>query len=273
MNTLARSLDALLGPSIKKRGRKRDIAPVEGGDDGRDLTPQVSRKRRRITTAAGDDAGYEQNVSTSVISSSATTISRMRLFARPIKQMKRRAVKQQPVKVLNFSRLGFCTLPPTINSLITELRRCARGVDTIPEALKTHVLDGDPDLDSDDDVWQTDTPLLPENIHLRPTMDRDSELRWSRTPSQTPGLLPPQAAASLSEAHDRPVLFPQVEMIVEQARECSENNDFEAGWNSHVNGPLLLLACHISRHHGQVKSVNLTSARPLAQSEPGSGGR
>jgi len=271
MNTLARSLDALLGPSIKKRGRKRDIAPVEGGDDGRDITPQVSRKRRRITTAAGDDAGYEQSVSTSVISSSATTISRMRLFARPIKQMKRRAVKQQPVKVLNFSRLGFCTLPPTINSLITEIRRCARGVDTIPEALKTHVLDGDPDLDSDDDVWQTDTPLLPENIHLRPTMDRDSELRWSRTPSQTPGLLPPQAAASLSEAHDRPVLFPQVEMIVEQARECSENNDFEAGWNSHVNGPLLLLACHISRHHGQVKSVNLTSARPLAQSEPDNG--
>ena len=74
MNTLARSLDALLGPSIKKRGRKRDIAPVEGGDDGRDITPQVSRKRRRITTAAGDDAGYEQSVSTSVISSSATAL-------------------------------------------------------------------------------------------------------------------------------------------------------------------------------------------------------
>jgi hypothetical protein len=60
-------------------------------------------------------------------------------------------------------------------------------------------------------------------------------------------------------------------MIIEQARECSENNDVEAGWNSHVNGPLLLLACHISRHHGQVKSVNLTSARPLAQPEPDNG--
>ena len=165
MNTLSRSLDALLGPAINKRGRKREIAPVQGGDDGPESIPQVSRKRRRITTAAGDDAGYEQSASTSPIASSASTLSRMRLFARPIKQMKRRSVKQQPVKVLNFSRLGFCTLPPTINSLVTEIRKCAKGIDTIPEALKTQVLDEDPDLDSDDDVWQTSTPLLPENIN------------------------------------------------------------------------------------------------------------
>lgn len=265
MNTLARSLDALLGPASNKRGRKREVAPVEGGDGDREITPPISRKRRRITTAAGDDAGYEQSISTSAIASSASTISRMRLFARPIKQMKRRAVKQQPVKVLNFSRLGFCTLPPTINSLVTEIRRCAKGIDTIPEALKTHVLDQDPDLDSDDDVWQTDTPLLPENIHLRATLDRDSELRWSRTPSQTPGLLPLRTGPSLSEAHDRPILFPHVEVTVEQARECSANNDIEAGWDSLVNGPLLVLACYVSRHHGQVNSTNLTSARPLAQ--------
>ena len=271
MNTLARSLDALLGPSSNKRRKKRDIAPAAGGVDGREVIPTGARKRRRITTAEGDDAGYEQSVSSSSIATSASTISRMRLFARPIKQMKRRAVKPQPVKVLNFSRLGFCTLPPTINTLINEIRRCARGVDTIPEALKTHVLDEDPDLDSDDDVWQTDTPLLPENIQLRATRDRDSELRWSRTPSQTPGLIPPQTTSSSSEAHDRPIVFPQVEMIIDQARECSENNDVEAGWNSHVNGPLLLLACHVSRHHGQVKSVDLTSARSLAQSESDNG--
>jgi hypothetical protein len=264
MNTLARSLDALLGPAINKRGKKRDIAPIEGGVDDRTTIPTASRKRRRITTAAGDDAGYE-NVSTSTIASSASTISRMRLFARPIKQMKRRAVKQQPLKVLNFSRLGFCTLPPTINSLLTDIRRCAKGIDTIPEALKTQVLDQDPDLDSDDDVWQTDTP---EDIHPRATLDRDSELRWSRTPSQTPGLLPPQRNPSLSEAHNRPVPFSHVEMIVNQSRECSDNDDVEAGWDSLVNGPLLLFACHVSRHHGQINSANLTSARPLAQ--PGS---
>jgi hypothetical protein len=266
MNTLARSLDALLGPAINKRGKKRDIAPVEGGVDDRTIIPTASRKRRRITTAAGDDAGYE-DVTTNTIASSASTISRMRLFARPIKQMKRRAVKQQPVKVLNFSRLGFCTLPPTINSLLTEIRRCAKGIDTIPEALKIHVLDQDPDLDSDDDVWQTDTPLLPENIHLRATLDRDSELRWSRTHSQTPGLPPAQTNTSLSEAHNRPIPFSHVEMIVGQARECSDNDDVEAGWDSLVNGPLLLFACHVSRHHGQINSANLTSARPLAQSE------
>lgn len=271
MNTLARSLDALLGPSINKHRRKRGIAPVEGGVDDREIIPTASRKRRRITTDAGDDAGYEQSVSTSTIAPSTSTISRMRLFARPIKQTKRRAVKQQPVKVLNFSRLGFCTLPPTINTLVTEIRRCAKGIDTIPEALKTHVLDQDPDLDSDDDVWQTDTPLLPENIHLRSTFDRDSELRWSRTPSQTPGLLPLQTNSSSSEAQHRPILLPQVEMIIDQARECSDNDDFEAGWNSHVNGPLLLLACYVSRHHGQVKSANLSSARPFAQSEPDHG--
>lgn len=267
MNTLARSLDALLGPAINKRGKKREIAPIEGGVDDREVIPTASRKRRRITTAAGDDAGYEESVSTSAITSSASTISRMRLFAKPIKQMKRRAVKQQPVKVLNFSRLGFCTLPPTINSLVAEIQRCAKGINTIPEALKTHVLDEDPDLDSDDDVWQTDTPLLPENIRLRATLDRDSELRWSRTPSQTPGLPPVPTNPSLSEAHDRPILFPQVEMIIDQARECSENDDVEAGWNSHVNGSLLLLACYVSRHHGQVRSANLTSARPLARPE------
>jgi hypothetical protein len=267
MNTLSRSLDALLGPAINKCGRKREIAPVQGGDDGPESIPQVSRKRRRITTAAGDDAGYEQSASTSPIASSASTLSRMRLFARPIKQMKRRSVKQQPVKVLNFSRLGFCTLPPTINSLVTEIRKCAKGIDTIPEALKTQVLDEDPDLDSDDDVWQTDTPLLPENINLRATVDRDSELRWSRTPSQTPGLLPLQTTPSLSNGHDRPILFPHVEVIVDEARECSAKDDYEAGWDSHVNGPLLILAHHLSRHHGQVRSTNLTSARPLAQPE------
>ena len=267
MNTLARSLDALLGPSMNRRGRKRDVASAEDGTDDQDITPQASRKRRRITTAAGEDAGYEQSVSKSVIASSASTISRMRLFARPIKQMKRRAVKQQPAKVLNFSRLGFCTLPPTINSLVTEIRRCAKGFYTIPEDLKTCILDQDPDLDSDDDVWQTDTPVLSENVHLRATLDRDSELRWSRTPSQTPGLLPAQTISNLSDAHDRRILFPQVEMIVEQARECSENHDVESGWDSHVNGPLLLLACHISRHHSQVRSANLTSARLISQYE------
>jgi hypothetical protein len=71
----------------------------------------------------------------------------------------------------------------------------------------------------------------------------------------------------LSEAHNRPIPFSHVKMIVGQARECSDNDDVEAGWDSLVNGPLLLFACHVSRHHGQINGANLTFARPLAQSE------
>jgi hypothetical protein len=271
MNTLARSLDALLGPAMSRRARKRHITSVEDGDDGSKSRPEAGRKRRRLNTT-DDDAGYDQNTtsdgSTVAIASSASTKSRMRIFARPIKQFKRRVVQQQPVKVLNFSRLGFCTLPPTINSLLSQIKQRAKGINTIPDALKTQILDQDPDLDSDDDVWQTDSPLLPENAHPRATLDRDSELRWSRTPSQTPGVPPRRSDSSLREAHNRQVDFPHVEMIVEQARECSDNDDSEAGWNSHVNGPLFLLACYLSRHQTQVKSVDLTSARPLARLGP-----
>ena len=274
MNTLARSLDALLGPAMSRRGRKRHVASIDDGDGDRTSKPQIGRKRQRMNTT-DDDAEYEQEItsegSTGRFASSASSKSRMQVFARPIKQFKRRIVQQQPVKVLNFSRLGFCTLPPTINSLLSRIKKCAKGFETIPEALKTQILDEDPDLDSDDDVWQTDTPLLPEDIHPRATSNRNSELRWSRTPSQTPGVLPRRSDSSLPEAHNREVNFPQVEMLVEQARECSDNEDSDAGWNSHVNGPLLLLACYLSRHHDQVRSVDLTSARPLLRTgaEPG----
>ena len=265
MNTLARSLDALLGPAMNRRRRKRDNSSVVTVEDDRKSIAQPSRKRRRMITTADDDEEYDQPINTNVIGSSASTVSRMRLFARPIKQIKRRTVQQQPVKVLNFSRLGFCTLPPTINTLLSQIKKCAKGVQTIPDSMKTQILDQDPDLDSDDDVWQTDTPLLPEDVYPRATLDRDSELRWSRTPSHTPGVLPLRSASSLSQSQDRQVDFPQVEMIVEQARECSDNDDSEAGWKSHVDGPLFLLACYLSRHHTQVKSVDLTSARSLAR--------
>jgi hypothetical protein len=274
MNTLARSLDALLGPAMSRRGRTRQIASIDNGDDGRKDRPQTGRKRRRINTT-DDDAEHDQDItsegSTRAITPSASTKTRMRIFARPTKQTKRRVVQQQPVKVLNFSRLGYCTLPPTINSLLSRLKRCAKGFETIPEALKTQILDEDPDLDSDDDVWQTDTPLLPEDVHPRGASDRNSELRWSRTPSQTPGTLPRRSDSSLPEAPNRQMNFSQVEMLVEQARECSDNDEFDAGWNSHVNGPLLLLACYLSRHHNRVRSVDLTSARPLARlgADPG----
>lgn len=268
MNTLARSLDALLGPAMSRRGKKRDIKSVEHGEDDRGSTSKASRKRRRFLNAADDAAERDQGGSMKATASSSSNIPGMRLFARPIKPLKRRTVQQQPVKVLNFSRLGFCTLPPTINSLLSEIRRCAKGIDTIPDALKAQILEQDSDLDSDDDVWQTDAPLLARNAHPRATLDRESERRWSRTPSYTPGVQPQGSDSPFSEVHDRLVTFPQVEMIIEQARECNENDDFEAGWNSHVNGPLLLLACYLSRHHTQVKSADLTLARPLALPEP-----
>jgi hypothetical protein len=56
-------------------------------------------------------------------------------------------------------------------------------------------------------------------------------------------------------------------MIVEQARECSDNDDLEVGWNSLVHGPLLVLACNVSQHRAKVKSVNLTHARLIPRLE------
>jgi hypothetical protein len=251
MNTLARSLDALIGPIKNKRGRKRDIAAMEGADDSPERTSKAIYKRLRMMTALDDAAEHERQAS---ISGTASFASNLRSASGPVQQINQLAAKQQPLETLNFSSLEACTLPPAMDALITKVRRCAKGINTIPMSLKEHVLDLDPDLHPDDNVWQSDASLLAEVVPPQPMANAD-------TVSPSPASQLSQSYESSSYARNRPLSFHEAEMIVEQARECSDNDDLEVGWNSLVHGPLLLLACNVSRHRAKVKTANLTHAR------------
>jgi hypothetical protein len=254
MNTLARSLDALIGPVEKKRGRKRAIASVEGDDADLKKSSRTSNKRPRMIEANSATASF------------ASIKSSIRLAAGQTRQINQLAAQQQPLEMVDFSRLEGCTLPASVELLITKLRRCAKGIDTIPEFFKTQILEMDPDLYPDDDVWQPESLLLAERNSSQSGSEAD--------PVEIP-VLAETLTTHLSrddklpcQVHNHTLSFPQAEMIVEQARECNDNGDLEAGWDSLVHGPLLLLACHLSRHRANVKTINLTHARSLVRLEP-----
>lgn len=156
-------------------------------------------------------------------------------------------------------------MPPSINSMAMNIRQHAKGIDTIPVSLKSQVLEQDLDLHPDDNVWRPDTPPPTDNIPAQTTPDTDILPSLELPDSPIAERVPPFALPS--QAHGHTLHFSHVAPIVEQARECSDSNDFEAGWNSQVNGPLVLLACHLSRHRTKAKSVNLTDARPLPHLE------
>lgn len=263
MNTLARSLDALIGPAKNKRGRKRDIASIEDDEDGPERKSRAIYKRLRIMTALDDAEQRGKRISARPIASFAST--QFSVTAGPIKQINQLAAHQQPLEMLDFSRLEARSLPPSMNTMITNIRRVAKGINTIPMSLKAQVLEQDPDLSSDDDVWQLDVPLLAESTSLRPGSNADS----MSPPELSNALsnLPLHPDPPLSRGYNRPLYLSQAEMIVEQARECHDNDDLEAGWNSQVHGPLLLLACNTSQHRAKVKSANLAHARLLARPE------
>jgi hypothetical protein len=248
MNTLARSLDALIGPVKTRRGRKRDIAAMEGADDGSETTSKAIYKRLRMMTALDDAAEHEKQAS---ISGTASFASNLRVASGPVQHINQLAAKQQPLETLNFSRLEAYTLPPAMDALITKVRRCAKGINTIPMSLKKQILDLDPDLYPDDNVWQLDASLLAENVPSQPVAD---------TVPTSPASQLSRLYESSPHTRNRPLSFHEAEMIVEQARECSEVEDLEVGWNSLVHGPLLLLACNVSQHRAKVKNVNLTHA-------------
>lgn len=263
MNTLARSLDALIGPTKNKRGRKRDIGSVEDDDAGPETASKAIYKRLRIMTALDDAERRGKKISTRSIASFASTKSSV--AAGPIKQINQLAAHQQPLEMLDFSRLEARSLPPSMDTMITKIRRCAKGINTIPMSLKAHILEQDPDLSSNDNVWQLDVPQLDESVSLRHGLIADS----TSPPELSDALstLPLRPDPPLSQDHNHHIHFSQAEMIVEQARECHDNDDLEAGWNSQVHGPLLLLACNVSQHRAKVKSANLTHAHLLVRPE------
>jgi hypothetical protein len=256
MNTLARSLDALIGPAKNKRGRKRDIAAMEGVDGDSETTSKAIYKRLRMMTAMDDTAEHERQAS---ISGTASFASNLRVASGTVLHINQLAAKQQPLETLNFSRLETSTLPPAMDALITKVRRCAKGINTIPMSLKEQVLDRDPDLYPDDNVWQLNASLLAEIVPSQPTANADTVPTLAL--SDTPASQPQSSCEPSPHARNRPLSFHEAEMIVEQARECSDNDDLEVGWNSLVHGPLLLLACNVSQHRAKVKSANLTHAR------------
>lgn len=262
MNTIARSLDALIGPAMSRRSRKRGADAVKDNDPESNVH---TRKRLRRVPVAGDGVEYCQVIG-HVACSCASTMYGMPVCANSTKQLSILAAQQQSLEILNFSRLDSCAMPSFINSVVINIRQHAKGIDTIPASLKSQVLEQDLDLHPDDNVWRPDTPPLTENVPAQATPDTDILPSLELPDSPIAKSEPPSALSS--QAHSHALHFSHVVPIVDQARECSDDNDSEAGWNSQVNGPLLLLACNLSRHRAKAKSVNLTDARPLPHLEP-----
>jgi hypothetical protein len=229
-------------------------------EDDLDLAPIAMRKRPRREAA---DQDIEERRSMSSVSPTSSKQSRTSLS--PIRQINWLAAQRKPLEKLGFSRLEHCRLPTSIGSMVANIRRCSKGTHTIPIPLKAQILARDPDLDPDDNVWRTDKPPSAEHAFMQPIANTDPVP--PRTPSNTlcAESLHRRSDSSLPPAYDLSPDLPQVEMIVRQAQRCNGMDDMEAGWNSHVHGPLLLLACYLSRHRDRVQSVDLTLARSLAR--------
>lgn len=261
MNTIARSLDALIGPAMSRRSRKR------GADAMRDGNLEFhTHKRLRRVTAIEHDADRCQVVGNAACQCINTTCG-MPVPARSAKQLNIFAAQQQSLEMVNFSRLDSCVLPPSIDSMVMNIRQHAKGIDTIPESLKDGVLEEDLDLHPDDNVWRPNAPPRTKKVPAQTTPDTD--ILPSLELPDSPIVEPVSSFALPSQAHSHTLHFSHVAPIIEQARECSDSNDFETGWNSQVNGPLLLLACHLSRHRTNIMSIDLTNARLLKHLEPG----
>lgn len=259
--------DSVLEPFNSDQRRKRNITSMEGDGMDPESTPKAARKRSRRHATAGEDVECEQDENMSAVTSSASTTSskRSRHSASPIKQINRLAAQLRPLEKLNFSQLEHCPLPKSISSLMTKVRRCAKGTLTIPLSLKDQILKRDPDLDPEDNVWRPDMPVVAAHAPTQYSADMDPNLL--PTQSYDVGVLHPHLQTHSSKPRPRDLLpsLLEAEMIVDQAQECQVADDFEAGWNSHVHGPLLVLACHMSQHYKRVRSVNLTLAPCLRQ--------
>lgn len=67
-----------------------------------------------------------------------------------------------------------------------------------------------------------------------------------------------------TSAGDADPTWREVDSIVQEAKRCGLRADFEAGWNSGVHGPLLLLATSLSRHSA-IQAINLTNSTLLTR--------
>ena len=261
--------NSIIEPAAHGRGKKRDRTSMENDEHDPDCTPRALGKRsRRIV--ADEDSQYqqEQSMSSTASSYSTTSSKRSRISASPIKQINRLAAQLKPLEKQDFSELHKCPLPTRIRALVTNIRRCAKGTHTIPLSLKSRLLERDPDLDEDDNVWRPESLQSDNCVPVQP--GACTEPIPLSLPIDDTGTNHPHARSHFpsSRACDAMPDLLQVETIVEQARECNAIDDLEAGWNSHVHGPLLVAACQLSRHHARVRSVNLTLARSLARLGP-----
>jgi hypothetical protein len=242
---------------------------MENDEHDLDCTPRaVGKRSRKIVADEEFQCQQEQSMSPAASSYSTTSSKRSPISASPIKQINRLAAQLKPLEKHDFSQLHKCPLPTPIRALVTNIRRCAKGTHTIPLYLKSRILEQDPDLDEDDNVWRLER-LRPDN---GAPVQSGACTAPITLPLPTDDIGPahpyPRSGVPSSRAYDAMPDLLQVETIVEQARECNDIDDLEAGWNSHVHGPLLVAACQLSRHHARVRSVNLTLARSLARLGP-----
>jgi hypothetical protein len=245
------------------RGRKRDIASMEPDVDS-DCTPRGKRLRR----TPYDRDTEEQSSMGSEPTTSTTSRSQSRPSKSPTKCRNLLAAQRIPLDKYGFDQLKNCTLPTSTRAMLANVLRCSKGTHTIPFPLKNEILARDFYLDPDDNVWRPEKSSSAGNDCTQPAANTDQV-----PPREPSNPLCTESShlrsdSSLPQTYDLSPDLPQVEMIVAQAQQCNDMDDMEAGWNSHVHGPLLVLACYLSRHRNRVKSVNLTLARCLARLGP-----
>lgn len=146
----------------------------------------------------------------------------------PVKQQNRLYAQWQ-MEERDFTTRSISDLPQEIAWLVDEMQRCRDEVGIIPASLK-------------------------HELYARAA--DELKRKWSRE------------EIWFTESEDQIPIMREVEGIVRHARRCHRRRAYEAGWNSHVHGPLLLLASMLSRYSTRVSTDNITNARVMRRLLP-----
>ncbi|TKX19105.1 hypothetical protein C1H76_8723 [Elsinoe australis] len=116
----------------------------------------------------------------------------------------------------------------SVDPLIRSLRKCAAGLETVPEI----------DL-------ACARERFPDDFNLQSIVGYGLE----------------SARAELG----RPLSLDVAHMISLEASRCTFVNEYEPGWNSSYHGIILATATYLSKYQGEVTAANVTTARILAR--------
>ncbi|TKX19396.1 hypothetical protein C1H76_8438 [Elsinoe australis] len=132
---------------------------------------------------------------------------------------------------INHKSIGQGSIDDETDLLVTALRRCAAGFETVPNQ----------ELDMVKAKFRDD-------VDLEQNVGYGADSQRARLGDTLP--------------------LPWVDMIRLEAEKCCQEDDFEPGWNSSNQGAILAMATYLSTYCGKVTSANITTARILGEFLP-----